>query len=58
MTKGTNTVVVNKKKNPRLESSNYYGNTPWEVGNLLKVDSKLTANDFYTLKSVMSWIAK
>ncbi|KAI2495957.1 hypothetical protein MHU86_18567 [Fragilaria crotonensis] len=59
MSRGANAVVVNKKKNREIGIKQVIAKvTLWEGGNPLDIDSQLSANDFYALTSVMSWIAK
>ena len=60
MSRGANTGVVNKKKNREIGIKQVIAKVTLlgEGGNHLEIESQLTANDFYTLTSVMSWIAK
>jgi hypothetical protein len=59
-TRGANTIVVNKKKNREIGIKQVLAKVTLlgEGGNPLEIDSQLTENDFYTLTSVVSWIAK
>jgi hypothetical protein len=61
MSRVANTAVVNKKNNREIGIKQVLAKKLTllgEGGNPLEGDSQLTANDFYTLTAVMSWIAK
>jgi hypothetical protein len=58
MSKGANTVMVNKKKNREIGIEQVLAKVTLLGEGGKPVYSQLTENDFYTLTSVMSWIAK
>lgn len=60
MSRCANTVVVNKKRNREIGINQVIAKVTLlgEGGNPLDIESQLDTNEFYTLTSVMSWIAK